>query len=294
MTIKQSLTDDGAALTASEKRVARTLLADYPSAGLASVAALAKRAGVSVPTVLRLMGKLGFSGYAAFQEKLIEEVSEQLNSPLATMMRSETADAAPSDAYRDLLLRMAESLRAAAADHRSADFEAILDLLADERSDIRCLGGRFTTILAQRLAVHLGQLRPRVEFIENHTSRLFDQLVDFDGRTTLVVFDYRRYQADVVAFSRLAHEARARIVLFTDRWLSPIAEFADHVLVAPTEGPSPFDSRVVVIAQAEAIIAALVKRHPERSRSRLAAIEDLRSRGAALTAAAETGRDAPE
>jgi hypothetical protein len=64
--------------------------------------------------------------------------------------------------------------------------------------------------------------------------------------------------------------------------MSPIAEFADHILVAPTEGPSPFDSRVVVLAQGEAIVAGLVKRNADKARSRLTTIERLRERGAEL------------
>lgn len=283
MTIRQALSREAAALTTAERRAARTLLANYPSAGLSAVAALAKRAGVSVPTVLRLVAKLGFPGYAAFQATLIDEVSEQLNSPLSLLGSSDAG--VGGDIYRAMMLSFAEAMRQAAADHRPADFDAAVDLLADERCDVYCLGGRFSAVLARRLAGHLGQLRPRVELIENHAARLFDPLVDFNSRSLLVVYDYRRYQADVIAFARLAHEARSRILLFTDRWMSPIAAFADHVLVAPVESPSPFDSKVVAVAQGEAIVAALVQRSPDKARERLAAIEALRSKGAAAAEA---------
>ena len=46
-------------LSPAEKKVARSLLANYPSAGLASAAALAKAAGTSTPTVLRLVVAAG-------------------------------------------------------------------------------------------------------------------------------------------------------------------------------------------------------------------------------------------
>jgi len=49
-------------LTPAEKKVARTLLARYPAAGLESTAALAAAAGTSKPTVLRLLDRLGFGG----------------------------------------------------------------------------------------------------------------------------------------------------------------------------------------------------------------------------------------
>ena len=54
-------------LPAAERRIARALLADYPVAGLETVARLAARASASGPTVLRLTSRLGFSGYPELQ-----------------------------------------------------------------------------------------------------------------------------------------------------------------------------------------------------------------------------------
>lgn len=277
MTLKAQLTDPGLKLTAAEARVVRTLLANYPSAGLATVAGFAQRANVSVPTILRLIAKLGFPGYSAFQDALIHEVSEQLNSPLS-MFGARGAPAGGGSLYADFMRNLAGALTQAADEFREAEFEATLDLLADERASIYCIGGRSSATLAQRLALLLTQVRPNVGWIESESTRMFDRLADFNSTVTLVVFDYRRYQADIVEFARMAKEARARVVLFTDRWLSPISDFADQVLVAPVESLSAFDSRVVAFAQCEVVIAALSKRHPDRVRERLATVESLRER----------------
>src|SRR5918995_1254079 len=61
-------------MTPSERRVARTLLATYPTAGLESLPQLAEGAGVTGPTVLRFVRKIGFEGYPDFQRSLREEV----------------------------------------------------------------------------------------------------------------------------------------------------------------------------------------------------------------------------
>ena len=58
-------------LTPAERRVVRALMADYPVAGLGPVAKLAAAAGVSAPTVVRLVTKLSFEGYADFQQSLV-------------------------------------------------------------------------------------------------------------------------------------------------------------------------------------------------------------------------------
>jgi len=54
-------------LSKAERRVGRALLADYPSAGLASAARLAERAEVSPPTVLRFAQSLGYDGFTDLQ-----------------------------------------------------------------------------------------------------------------------------------------------------------------------------------------------------------------------------------
>src|SRR6476619_5370908 len=61
-------------MTPSERRVARALLATYPSAGLESLPQLAESAGVTGPTVLRFVRKIGYDGYPDFQRSLRLEV----------------------------------------------------------------------------------------------------------------------------------------------------------------------------------------------------------------------------
>ncbi|WP_250564538.1 MurR/RpiR family transcriptional regulator [Sphaerisporangium fuscum] len=75
-------------LSAGERKVARALLAHYPSAGLGSTHELAQRAGVSALTVVRFVAHLDFDGYKQFQQALRDEVQERRASPL---MASATA-----------------------------------------------------------------------------------------------------------------------------------------------------------------------------------------------------------
>lgn len=65
-------------LTPTERRAAHVLLSNYPFAGLETVAQFASRAGVSAPSILRFIARLGFSAYADFQRRLKEELEAQL------------------------------------------------------------------------------------------------------------------------------------------------------------------------------------------------------------------------
>ena len=78
-------------LSNAERKVARALLARYPSAGLTTVAQLAGEAQVSAPTVLRFAGRLGYSGFADLQRALIAELNDD-GSPLRQYEQKRAAE----------------------------------------------------------------------------------------------------------------------------------------------------------------------------------------------------------
>jgi DNA-binding MurR/RpiR family transcriptional regulator len=266
------------ARSTAERKVASVLLEGYPTRALSTVEALAKQASVSAPTVLRFLAKIGYSRFADFQAAAIADVERQLGSPLNNI-RNDAASETPEHVYQRTLLLQAEALQLAAAQAMPAEFDAIVDLLVNPKAAIKLLGGRYSQNLAQRLAIQLGQLRPAVSIVPLTLGFFYDSLVDVGAQDVFVIFDYRRYQQDILHFARGASRSGARICLFTDTWRSPVAEYADAVLTSPDASTSPFGSRVVVTAQIEAIIAAVSQRTPEQSRQRLSRIEALRRLG---------------
>jgi DNA-binding MurR/RpiR family transcriptional regulator len=105
----------------------------------------------------------------------------------------------------------------------------------------------------------------------------WDELIDVNKRTVLVVFDYRRYQNSTIAFANRAHERGCPIVLFTDPWLSPVAEVARHVITSTVRGASPFDTMVPAMAVLEALIAGLSVKLSAQAQTRIAELERLRA-----------------
>ena len=105
-------------------------------------------------------------------------------------------------------------------------------------------------------------------------------------RDLLVVFDYRRYQSDVVRFAQQAHERGVSILLFTDVWLSPISEIADLTMVAAIDANSPFDTLATAVAQMETVFAHALEGHGAGVRKRIEDIEKIRSANAVTLDAA--------
>ena len=259
--------------TPAEMRVVQVLTEDYPIAGLGTVASLAKRAGVSDPTVVRLVAKLGYEGFPAFQRALLSEVEDRLRSPLM-MMEARGAEDTPGGYLASVEAALAETRRRDLAENHAR----AAGLILERKARVTLLGGRFSRYLAGILHTHLVQLRPGVRHLDGTQAEQVDALVDIAPPDVLVVFDYRRYQADVVGFAEQAAARGARVILFTDPWRSPIARRAEVIFTAPVEVSSPYDTMVPALAQLEALMACLVERRDEGMRRRVREIEAVRAR----------------
>jgi DNA-binding MurR/RpiR family transcriptional regulator len=264
-----------AGLSPAERKLARVLLASYPIAGLESVARFAERAGVSPPTVTRFITKLGFRGYPEFQEVLRQEVQARLSSPLARY-QSEEAPRETDSLLTSALEVSSRNLQATQELLSHRDVEELVELLTDVRRRVLVLGGRVSGSLARYLAGQLHLLRPGVGLVEIDKTAAAEQLIDLRKGDVLVVFDYRRYQADSIESVRLVSGLGVNVVLFTDPWLSPASAFARQVVVTSVETVGPFDSLVGATAVIEAVVAAVLARLGPRAESRMKSLDRLR------------------
>jgi len=275
MAIRDVLMRGDLALTPSEEKIVRLLLTDYPTSGLGSASSLARRAGVSDPTVVRLVVKLGYEGFPDFQSKLLAEVEARLHSPLL-MMEAKRQSGSSDSAVLAYLDSVAAALQKATAATPVQTYERAARLLMEAKGEIVLVGGRFSRHIAGMLAGYLGQFRSGVRDLGVLSPQTFDTLADLGRRDVLVVFDYRRYQLDVMAYASQAAALDVRILLFTDQWLSPISDLAEVTIVSPLEVASPYDTLAPAIAQMEALTAHIVSTLGDDARARIERIEKVR------------------
>lgn len=259
-------------LTPGERKIARALMADYPSAGLQPSAELARLAGVSAPTVVRFAIALGFNGYRELQQALTGELSERGASPL-TMPISMGQGTPLAQLREHSLTILTDGLSRTLTQLPDVELGRAIDLLVDPRRRITSFGGRFTHLLAEYLDMHLRLLRPDTQVHPEAPVRHAGFLADLGKRDVCVVFDVRRYQQDIVELARYADGRGATIVLVTDPWLSPAAAFADVVLSAVVGSPSPFDSLVAVTAVVETLVAGVYPALEASARTRMERVE---------------------
>lgn len=239
-------------LPKAELEVARALLANYPAAGLNTVASLAAEAGVSSPTVLRFVERIGFTGFAPFQDALRAELFERQGAPLDRYGAQASGDD-PVARARTVFARGIESTFDAL---NPADFARAVALLAAPRLRVFATGGRFTSVLARDLVLQLEVLRPAVRYLGDDERTT--ALIDIGAGDVLFAVDVRRYQPSTVHFGEQAAARGAKLIVLTDRWLSPLADMAEAVLVCSLDAPHPLDSMVPALAVIEALLAGVV------------------------------------
>ena len=256
-------------LTPAERKVARTLLARYPAAGLESTAALAAAAGTSKPTVLRLLGRLGFGSYPEFQQRLRAEVTRSLNgSPLS---RAQASRVLPSD---DSVFSRAVDLRASLV-ARLADtvppgeIERAVCLLAAHPRHVVISGGYFSRLIARMLAMQLDQLIHNVDYADEPRGADLAKYLRLSRDSVVIIYDLRRYELAAREIVSVAKACGASVILITDEALSPSAEEADIVLPVAVDG-IPFDSFSALLVLTESLVDAVFHRLGDAAIERMA------------------------
>ncbi len=274
MTVSDVINAHFAALTRAEKRLAETLLDNYPVSGLGSITTVAENAGVSTPTVARMVQKLGFRGFPDFQARLHQELEATISNPIAKHDR--WAASAPGT---HILNRFADAImgnmRQTLSQIEPVEFDQAAALVADRKRNVYLVGGRITRSMADYLFTHLQVIRTGVTQIAANPSSWPHYVLDMKQGDVLILFDIRRYEQEMETLARSARNRGVEIILFTDQWGSPVAKSASKVFRAQIEVPSAWDSSVMLLFLVETLIEAVQSSNWDETRDRMKTLEGL-------------------
>jgi len=256
MTISDRIQNKLDDLTRAERQLAHSILENYPASGLGPLSALAKGAQVSVPTVARMVQKLGFSGYLEFQTMLREELKAKVQNPIAK--HDTWAERAPSE---HLLNRFTDAVMNNIGHTLGQidpnEFDNACALCADISKHLYIVGGRISHTLAEYLFLHMQVIRPQITHIQSNSNAWPHYLLDVNEGDVFVVLDMRRYENNTLKLAEMAHEKGARLILFTDQWRSPVHQLAELTFSSRIVAPSAWDSVVTPMLLLETMISTV-------------------------------------
>ena len=301
-------------LTPAERRVAAVVADDPEAVAFGTVADVARRAGTSGATVVRLAAKLGFDGFVSLQAAVQEEMTRRLRPASERIRRPAAGDV--------LGLALAVEMSNVAATLEGVDrtdFEQAVALLsgpvaagpADRLSGVSThrqggphapkparvsgkgarggsgrvlvLSGDASSGVGSLFADELSMLRPGVVLVGGSEVRVARLLADVGPSDVLVVFDLARYDRAVLDAAGRAAGQGSAVVALSDSALSPLASAAAVSFTASVTGAGPFDSHVGLLALANALLAGVAARLRRSATDRLDQVEAAWRTASALT-----------
>ncbi len=274
MTVAEKIRSQLDQFTPAERELANALIANYPMAGLGTIMELANLAKVSTPTVMRTLKKLDFNSFPKFQNALHDELRQTLSDPIHKHDHW-AIDVPVEHVLNQFATAINNNLRQSLKQVDHKVFDDVVSLLTEKQRSIHIVGGRITHAFADYLQTHLQVIRKDIQMLPASSGLWPHHLLNVDEGDVLIIFDIRRYEADLLELAKLANEREVKIVLFTDQWLSPITSFATHYFSSRIEVPSGWDSGVVTLFLIESIIAAMEEILWPETSSRLKELEDI-------------------
>lgn len=261
-------------LTRAERQLALSILENYPASGLGPLTALAKDADVSVPTVARMVQKLGYKGYPEFQAELRDELRAKAQGPIAK--HDVWAETAPSE---HMLNRFTDAvignIRNTLGQIDAESFDSACVLAGDTARHLYIVGGRVTHTLAEYLFLHMQTIRPNLTHVQSTSNSWPHYLLNAGEGDVFIIFDVRRYENNTLKLAEMAHARGAEIILFTDQWRSPVHQLATHSFSSRIVVPSAWDSAATTLLLVETMIASVQNLDWERTKSRMEELEDM-------------------
>ena len=260
-------------LSKGHKKIANAVLNSYDKVAYLTAARLGEMVGVSESTVVRFADELGFEGYSQFQLAVQELVRIKLtpNQRIEiTKKRIGRGDVIDKVMESDIgkIRHTLEHL------DRQAFSDAVEAILSAK--NIYITGARSSEPIARHLSYNLSLIFDNVRFIvPTSSSEVFEQMYSIGEEDVIIAFSFPRYSTKMINGIRFARQKNAKVVVFTDSDVSPLAEYAHCLLIAQSDMASFMDSVVAPISIINAIVIEITSRREKEITERFDALEKL-------------------
>ncbi|MDD7193599.1 MAG: MurR/RpiR family transcriptional regulator [Clostridiaceae bacterium] len=248
-------------LSKGHKRIADFIKTNYEKASFMTAANLGKAVGVSESTVVRFASHIGFEGYPELQQYL----QEMVKSHLTSVQRMDVAASRfEGDDFIDKAFAADIEMIKATRDGISREAFAKSVEAINSAEKIYILGVRSSASLASFAAFYFRFLYRDVVLVDTSAaSEMFEQMFRIGSNDVCIAVSFPRYSNQTVKALSFARKRGAAIISITDGEMSPIAQYATHLLVAKSSMVSFVDSLVAPLSLINALIAASAREKRE-------------------------------
>ena len=269
----KTIEDKMSGFSKGQKLIADYVLRHYDKAAYLTASKLGAIVGVSESTVVRFANEMGYTGYPEFQHSLREIIRNRLTS----FQRIEVTNNLIGDGnvLDKVLLSDAEKIRRTMEEIDHASFEEAIDRIVTAKK-IYIIGVRSSSSLAGFLNFNFRMIFDNVRFVQTTSgSEMFEQLMRIGEGDVMIAISFPRYSKRIINAVEYARTKGADVVALTDSHSSPIAAFADQLLIAQSDMASFVDSLVAPLSIINAMIVAVSRKKQDELTDRLRALEEV-------------------
>lgn len=257
----------------SQKIISKYILENYDKAAYMTASKLGATVSVSESTVVRFALELGFEGYPEFQHSLQEIVRIRLTS----FQRMDVTNSLIGDG--DVLSKVLNSdidkIKRTIEEIDREAFQKSVDALVSAKS-IYVIGLGSSATLASSLNHSLRMIFDNVKLLEaSSADEIFAQIMNISEGDVIVAISFPRYSRKLITAVNYAKDSGATVIALTDSTASPIAAFADNLLVARSDMASFADSLIAPLSVINALVVAVSRKKQDELRVRLHQLEKI-------------------
>ncbi len=269
----QLLHDRMPSFSKGQRLIAAYVLEQSETAAYLTAQRLGAVVGVSESTVVRFAIELGFAGYPEFQSAL----QKMIRNHLTSVQRMEVTNRliGDGDVPERVLLSDIEKIRRTMEEIDRAAFADAVHRIANAKK-IYILGVRSSSYLAGFLDYHFRMIFDHVRLVQTTSrSELFEQIMPIGEGDVMIAISFPRYSTRIVNAVEYARSRNADVVALTDSEHSPIAPFANQVLLAHSDMASFVDSLAAPLSIINALVVAVARERQEEVGERLRILEEV-------------------
>lgn len=240
-------------LSSGRREILRQILENPREFVLLSVRAAAARLSVDPATLVRMVQRLGFDGYRAFQNYL-HDLSIANATSLDGMQNIEGDDSQEADPLRVMVKQDSKNLNELYNGADMARFHALARRIHSARR-VFILGGDLAENLVHYIEHHLTLIGLPV-LAATTVGRTIHLSRSFAKGDLVIAISFRKGLRQTVEGLQRARANGVYCVGITGTYVSPIARFTNEFFVASVESRSFIDSYVAPMALANLILVA--------------------------------------
>ncbi|MBQ7334863.1 MAG: MurR/RpiR family transcriptional regulator [Clostridia bacterium] len=269
----KTIQDGMPSFSKGQRLIGSYILEHYEKAAYLTAAKLGGAVGVSESTVVRFAIELGFAGYPEFQDSL----QKMIRSRLTSFQRMEVTNSliGEGDVLDKVLLSDMEKIRHTMEEIDHKSFEEAVNLISDAKN-IYIIGVRSSSSLAGFLNYNFRMIFDHVRFVQTTSgSEMFEQIMNIGAGDVMIAISFPRYSTRIINAVEYARSKGADVVALTDSKLSPIAAYANQLLIAHSDMASFVDSLVAPLSIINAMVVAVARKKQDEVSERLRVLEEV-------------------